>query len=179
MDTIRSARIALLAIFMSTAGIGNAVAATPEQLAEIQKPVEQVFEAPGHTKEQIYGAAKIWIAETFRSAKAVIEYDNEDEGTIIGNGLMQYPCRGFECLAKSDWKVRFTIRIDTKDDKFRLTFSNVNLVWAASYGSGIATPAHDGPIYSNKDREKIGAALLAFGPQLAGAVEQGKTNDDW
>lgn len=170
--------VSVIAFF--AVSIGAASAATPAQLAEVQKPIEQVFEAPGHTKDEIYNAAKIWIAESFRSAKAVIEYDNKDEGTIIGNGLIPYPCKGaFDCLSKSDWKVRFTVRIDTKDDKFRLTFSNMNLTWPAAYRSGIATPAHDGPIYSKKDRDKIGTALLAFGPQLAASIGQVKTNDDW
>lgn len=101
-----------------------AVAATPAQLAEWQAPVEQVFDATGHAQEEIYRSAKIWIAESFRSAKAVIEYDNEQEGTIIGNGLIQYPCKGaLECLGKPDWKVSFTLRIDTKPDKFRTVFS--------------------------------------------------------
>ena len=170
--------VSVIAFF--AVAIGAASAATPAQLAEVQKPIEQVFEAPGHTKDEIYNAAKIWIAESFRSAKAVIEYDNKDEGTIIGNGLIPYPCKGaFDCLGKPDWKVRFTVRIDTKDDKFRLTFSNMNLTWPAAYRSGIATPAHDGPIYSKKDRDKIGAALLAFGPQLTASIGQAKTNDDW
>jgi len=172
--------IASIITFLGCFVVGTAIAATPVQLAEINKPVEQVFEAPGHTKDEIYNAAKIWIAESFRSAKAVIEYDNKDEGTIIGNGLIPYPCKGaFDCLGKPDWKVRFTVRIDTKDDKFRLTFSNMNLTWPAAYRSGIATPAHDGPISSQKDRDKIGTALLAFGPQLAASIGKAKTNDDW
>ncbi|MFL9585078.1 DUF4468 domain-containing protein [Stenotrophomonas sp. AB1(2024)] len=170
--------VSIIAFFAVATGAANA--ATPAQLAEVQKPVEQVFEVPGYNKAQIYDAAKVWIAENFRSAKAVMEYENKDEGTLIGNGLIAYPCKGaFECMGKPDWKVRFTLRIDTKDDKFRLTFSNINLTWPAAYGSGIATPAHDGPIHSKKDREKISAALLLFGPGIQAALGKAKADDNW
>ena len=155
------------------------LAAKPDERAEALKPIEKIFEAPGHTKDEIYVASKIWIAESFRSAKAVIEYDNKDEGTIIGNGIIPYPCKGFECLAKSDWKVRFTIRIDVKDDKFRLTFSNLNLTWPPSYNGGIVVAGHDGPIYREKDRDKVSVALFDLGPQLAATIGQAKAKDDW
>jgi len=158
-----------------------ALAASPAKLAELNQPIEQVFEAPGYEKSQIYDAAKVWIAENFRSAKAVMEYDNKEEGTLIGNGLIAYPCKGaFDCLAKPDWKVRFTMRVDTKDGRFRLTFSNVGLVWPAAVHNGVVSRANDGsPLNSQKDRDKISAALLDFGPQIQAALGKEKADDNW
>lgn len=72
---------------------GSALAASPAKLAELNQPIEQVFDTPGYDKAQIYDAAKVWIAENFRSAKAVMEYDNKEEGTLIGNGLIPYPSK--------------------------------------------------------------------------------------
>ncbi|WP_162433356.1 DUF4468 domain-containing protein [Pseudoxanthomonas koreensis] len=167
--------------FLVTITAGVAFAATPAQLAEINKPVEQVFEAPGFTRAQIYDSAKVWIAENFRSAKAVMEYENKDEGTLIGNGLIPYPCKSaFECLGKPDWKVRFTMKVETKDEKFRLTFSNIGLVWPAAVHNGVVSRANDGsPLNSQKDREKISAALVAFGPQIQATLGKAKADDNW
>lgn len=161
-------------------GMTLAESATPQELADINAPVEQVFDAPGYSKDQLFNASRIWIAQNFRSGKAVVEYESKEEGTIVGNGTIAYPCKGgFDCMSKPDWRVRFTMRVDIKDGKFRLTFSNMNLTWPASYNSGIAIAAHDGPLYSKKDREKVTAALLAFGPKLQLSLGQAKTNDDW
>lgn len=145
-----------------------------------EQSFEKVFEAPGHARDEIFTSSKIWVAENFRSSKAVLEYESREEGVLIGNGIIDFPCKGaFDCLAKSDWKVRFTMRIDMKDDKFRLTFSNVNLTWPATYRSGISSPAYDGPVNSKKDREKIRVALLALGPRLQAAMSSAGANDDW
>lgn len=169
----------VIAFFALAAGAASA--ATPAQLAEINKPVEQVFEAPGYDKAQIYGSTKVWIAENFRSAKAVMEYENKEEGTLIGNGVIPYPCKGFlDCLGKPEWKVRFTMRVDTKDEKFRVTFSNINLIWPGAVYNGVYTRANDGsPLNSLKDREKISAALLEFGPQIQAALGKAKADDNW
>lgn len=142
---------------------------------------EKVFETPGHTRDQIFTSSKIWVAENFKSAKAVIEYESKEEGTLIGNGLIPFPCKGaFDCLGKGQWKVRFTMRVDMKDDKFRLTFSNIGLVWPAAVYNGVVSPANDGgPVHSQKDRDKIQAALLMFGPQLQAAMTTTSGKDDW
>ncbi|WP_213604899.1 DUF4468 domain-containing protein [Pseudoxanthomonas japonensis] len=160
---------------------GSALAASPAKLAELNQSIEQVFDTPGYDKAQIYDAAKVWIAENFRSAKAVMEYDNKEEGTLIGNGLIPYPCKGaFDCLAKPDWKVRFTMRVDTKDGRFRLTFSNIGLVWPAAVYNGVASRANDGsPLNSQKDRDKISVALLDFGPQIQAALGKAKSDENW
>ena len=147
---------------------------------EPNQPFEKVFEVPGHTRDQIFTSTKIWVAENFRSSKAVVEYESKEEGTLIGNGIIPYPCSGaFDCLGKPDWKVRFTMRVDMKDDKFRLTFSNVNLTWPPAFRSGISTAAYDGPIHRQKDRDKVQAALLALGPQLQAAMTTAVKNDNW
>ena len=75
-----------------------------QPVAETDRTFERVVEAPGYSKDQIYNSTKIWVAENFRSAKSVIELDSKEDGIIIGNGVIQYPCSGMECMANSDWK---------------------------------------------------------------------------
>ena len=138
-----------------------------QQVTNEDRTFERVFEAPGYSKEQIFNGTKIWIAENFKSSKAVLEYENKETGTIIGNGIIPYPCKGLECIGKAEWKVPFTMRVDIKDEKFRLTFSNLHLSWPPSYNRTYgAQPGHDGPVGTKGDLDKIKPELLYFGNQL-------------
>lgn len=93
-------------------------------------------------KEAIFNGMKIWIAENFKSAKAVIEYENKDQSTLIGNGMISYPCDGMSCIGKTGWNIGFTMRADIKENRFKLTFNNLIISWPESqYAS-----AYEGPI---------------------------------
>jgi hypothetical protein len=149
-------------------------------ITEEERTIVQVYEAPGFTKDQLFTAARMWIAQNFKSAKAVIEYESKDEGAIIGNGSMAYPCGGgFKCLLTSEWRVPFTMKVETKDEKIRLTFTNIHLAWPASFRSGISSPAHDDLVYQRKDLDAIRPELLKFGDQIVGSVGQLKADDNW
>jgi hypothetical protein len=103
-----------------------------QQARESDLTITRVIQAPGYTQAQIYASTKIWIAQNFNSAKAVIELDDKDRGQIIGNGILPYPCSAMDCLAKGDWKVHVTIRVDMKDQRFKITFDNLRISWPAS-----------------------------------------------
>ena len=134
----------------------------------------------GASKEQIFNVTKIWIAETFRSAKAVIEYEDKVEGTIIGNGMIPYPCTGLACMSKASWKVPFTMRVDIKDQKFKLTFSNIRLSWGASYNSVVGVQsAHDGPVSLQGDMDAIKPKLLVLGSEIVDAIQKNSKTKDW
>ena len=151
-----------------------------QQITEADRTFERIVQVPGHKKDNIYDFTKIWIAENFRSAKAVIEYENKDAGTIIGNGAIKYPCKGMECVAKNDWKVLFTMRVDTKDEKFRLTFSNLKLTWPPSYNSTFgAQRGHEGPVSTKADLDTIKPVLLKFGDEIRSHMEKGATKNNW
>ena len=150
-----------------------------QPIAEADKNFERVVEVPGYSKDQIYVATKIWIAENFKSAKSVIELDSKDDGIIIGNGIISYPCSGMDCMTKSDWKVPFTIRVDIKDQKFKLAFSNIRLSWPASYRSGITSPAYDGPVNTQGDINEIKPALLKFGDEMLTSINSNKSKSSW
>ena len=180
----RSARTqilrALVVAALLIASPGFAEAKRPMPLTEDEQVVVQVYEAPGFTKDQLFAASRIWIAENFKSAKAVIEYENKDEGTIIGNGNMLYPCGGaFSCMIKSDWRVPFTMKVETKDGKIRLTFTKIHLAWPAHYSAGITTPASDIPVRQREDMDKIKPELLKFGAEIVASVGKQKADENW
>ncbi len=95
---------------------------TKQPMSEISK----VIEVPNKSKDQIFENSKIWVAQSFRSANNVIQYQDKSTGSIIGKGNIQYPCEGFtDCGAFGADRVNFTIKIDTKDAKARVVISDI------------------------------------------------------
>lgn len=155
-------------------------AATAADLTEEQRTIVQVFEAPAADKAAVFRAGRQWIAENFRSAKAVIEYESADDGTIIGKGFIPYPCAsGWECVAKPDWTVPFTLRFEAKDHRFRLTFSDLRIQWPAKFANGVTQPAGDIAVRKQKDLDKIKEKLIEAGPGIQAMVGKAKPTDDW
>lgn len=155
-------------------------AATAADLTEEQRTIMQVFEAPAADKAAVFRAGRQWIAENFRSAKAVIEYESADDGTIIGKGFIPYPCAsGWECVAKPDWTVPFTLRFEAKDHRFRLTFSDLRIQWPAKFANGVTQPAGDIAVRKQKDLDKIKEKLIEAGPGIQAMVGKAKPTDDW
>lgn len=162
----------LAAVFAAL--ISGCVAMAPATDAD--RTFEAVHATPGLSQDQIYNGTRQWIAQNFRSAKAVIEYDNKEEGTIIGNGSMPFPCNGIGCLAKSDWTVSFTMRMDTKAERFKLSYSNLSLSWPAKHG---VKAAYNGDIPTKGDVEIVRARLLLLGNDLATSLQTEPKGGDW
>jgi hypothetical protein len=142
------------------------------EVADKGTVIESVTEMPGYGKEQIYTGTKTWIAETFQSAKAVIENDDKDAGTIIGNASVEFPCVGniFSCAGKSDKRLQFTLRVDMKDQKFKVTLSNMTSFYPT--GENMALWKHD-------IDEAARPALAKLGEQLKATIEKEKSSSNW
>lgn len=154
--------------------------AGPQLVPEGERNFGRIVDAPGYSKEQIFNNTKIWIAENFRSAKAVLEYENKDDGVIIGNSNIPYPCSGFDCLGRGDWRIPFTMRVDIKDQKFRLTFSNLRLTWPPSYSRSFGTqPGVDRPLVTEKEYKLVKPILLKIGDRLLASFNKEKGSDKW
>ena len=149
-------------------------------IPESERTFQQVVEAPGFTKNQIYSQVKIWIAENFKSAKSVIEHDDSEAGTLIGNGTIDYPCKGIDYISKGNWKVHFTMRVDVKEGKFRQTFSNLILSMPSSYSSTFGyQKGTKVPVSQQGDIDRIKPRLLGFGHEIAISLTISKTKEDW
>lgn len=167
-----SAFIVLLISLVGCAGM--------EQASESELTIQGVVKVSGFTKDQIYNQVKIYIAENFKSAKAVIEHDDKESGTLIGNGIINYPCGGLDCVGKGDWKVHFTMRVDTKDEKFRATFSNLILSWPSSYNSTFGyQKGKEVPVWQKGDVQKIRPELLKIAAKIKESIVNSKTKEKW
>ena len=168
----------LLLILLIVASVTGCANLAP--VADKDRTFDIVVEISGIPKDQIFNSTKAWIAENFHSAKAVIEYENKEEGALIGNGIVPYPCRGIDCIAKSDWTVPFTMRVDMKEQRFRLTFSNIGLSIPPSYNSTFgAMRGHDGPIGMQSDLDAVKPKLLAFGDEIAKSIRNNIASKNW
>lgn len=88
----------------------------------IQLPIESVVQLAGKSQKEIYLSSKRWIAESFSSAKAVTQLDSPESGEILLKGYMQDgPIGGLGLPVPVD----FTLLIEMKDGKARLTFSDI------------------------------------------------------
>lgn len=160
-----------LLIFVLTGCVG----AMPAQKADMS--YQKVVELPNQSKDQIYEKSKQWIASTFKSAKAVIEYENKLDGTIIGNGSIDRPATSINPMASG--QVRFLMREDIKEGKVRLTFENLVVYAAPSYNSMLGvTPGGEYPLLEADVipvREKFDAISADLAKYILGSAKA----DNW
>lgn len=77
-------------------------------------------------KDELYNRAKRWIADSFNSAKDVIQLDNKENGEII--------CKGFftttwhiSSLFSQEVNVWHTLKIQLKDNRTKVDLYNIRL----------------------------------------------------
>jgi len=72
----------------------------------------RVFDAPNTPKSELYARAKIWTAIAFRSAKNVIQLDDDQKTSLIIKGVQE-----------GENNLWFTIQFTIKDNRFRVIIS--------------------------------------------------------
>ncbi len=131
---------------------------------DANKPIEFVLDAPGKTQAQLFSSTKSWIAETFVSAKAVIDDADKDSGRIIAKGRIKHPCdKGVGCLMGAS--IGFVMRIDTKDGKIRTTYTSLTKILPATYGAG-GSPESETAIWAAGDLVDAKTALKDLSDSL-------------
>ena len=75
------------------------------------------------SKDQLYILAKMYFAETFKSANDVIQLDDKENGVILGKGITNFMVKSgkynFNC------KMSFTMKVSIKDNKCKLEVYNI------------------------------------------------------
>jgi hypothetical protein len=108
----------LIIVFISMGIYANA----QENLA-----FSKVIKTDSVGKYMIYTTIMDWFATVYGSSKEVIKMSDKDAGVIIGKGLFDYSHRGkgfgWSCF---DGTIKYTIRIDIKDNRYKVTLSDFN-----------------------------------------------------
>lgn len=170
-------KILVLGLVMGLVGCATMPTPTDKKMNDLV----EVIEVPNKTKDQIFEGSKIWIAQSFKSANNVIQYADEDSGSIIGKGNIQYPCDGFiDCGAFGNDKVNFTIKIDSKDNKARVSISDItrtNLTYVqGGYNTNMGKEV---PVKLVEHQQKIEVKLKNVIDQYRSAITSSSLNDNW
>jgi hypothetical protein len=83
---------------------------------------QQVIEAPGKTKTQLYVALNYWVTATFKDKQAITLNDKE-AGCIIVTSTILDIARHIGTINKYSVSITPVIRLDIKDGKVRVTYT--------------------------------------------------------
>lgn len=97
----------------------------------------RIFDVPNQKKDQLFEKSKIWIAKTFKSAKSVIEYENKENGNIIGNGAIRVFVNG----GITPVDITFTMEEDIKDGRVRVKTTNMRQAQGYAFYEKYKEPA--------------------------------------
>ncbi len=100
---------------------------TPESLgltpiSKDQLETSTIVEIKDSTQAELYERARQFVADSFKSAQAVIQYESKEQGRIIGKGVVG----GYQEAGIGSYYIQynFSFTIDIKNGKARLTTSN-------------------------------------------------------
>lgn len=138
----------------------------PAKAQDMPLTVTSIHEVKGATKQALCGAARDWMALSFKDSKAVVRVYDEERGKVIGKGNMQVPGWG-----ASVFTVEFTMNIDCKDDRLRAIYSDYMMAY-----QGNSYPLKDDSL--NKLPAKSAELTRGFDAEL-GKQLKGAQGADW
>ena len=103
---------------------------------------QQVIEAPGKTKQQLYVALNYWATATFKDNNAITLNDKE-AGCIIISSTLKDIAEHVGTLNRYAISITPVIRLDIKDAKVRVTFTVQNYDVLADASGGWLSPTDD------------------------------------
>jgi hypothetical protein len=145
--------------------------------------LENIYTIENLTKDQIYDGTRQWFAIAFNSANAVIQYEDKKAGTIIGKASTKYTCAAIaDCLlGTTNDKLEFTIRVDTKDNRVRVAYSDLVYFIPAHTSGGTYFNDSRRPISPDSDAARMNVPKLdkAVQDMVNKIATQQKVNADW
>ena len=115
---------------------------------------QEVVEAPGKTKEQLYVAMNYWATATFKDKQA-ITLNDKDAGCIIISSTIKDIVNHTGTINSYSVSITPIIRIDIKDEKIRVTYTvqNYDILKDIS-GGWISLTETDDKTYGDSKRKK-------------------------
>ena len=113
---------------------------------------QQVIEAPGKNKQQLYIALNYWATATFKDKQA-ITLDDKDAGCIIISSTLKNIAEHMGTLNSYSVSITPVIRLDIKDGKVRVTFTVQNYDVMADVSGGWLSPVDSKKTYGDSKRK--------------------------
>jgi len=120
----------------------------------------ELIDTVNASKNELYIKAAEWLANSFKSAKSVIEMQDKEAGKIVGKGTNDYISESlFNTITHH---INFTFTIDVRDSKYRIRITNFvddgysyqHPQFGNSYGMGNLNRAVKPTGYHKQDWEK-------------------------
>ncbi len=111
---------------------------------------QQIIEAPGKTKEQLYVALNYWATSTFQDRNAITLNDKE-AGCIIISSTFKNIVEHMGTLSKYSVSITPVIRLDIKEGRVRITYTVQSYDILNDVSGGWLSP-------TDKDRRTYGDA---------------------
>ncbi len=73
---------------------------------------------------QLFINAKSWFAENYKNSQNVIQFEDKEEGKIIGKGSFKYNSNVFVYSNGTKGNISYTITIYVKDGRYKYEISN-------------------------------------------------------
>ena len=151
------------------------------------------------SSKELYIRARTWFAETYRSAKDVIQMDDKESGILVGKGNFKYTSSVFMGSEGTKGWVRYTITISVKDGRYKYEITNFNhegnpLNSGGDFSFGLLTTSEECPYkvgsMSSKGwrdkvwkdiKQKLGSYAESIITALKNAMTKAitKSGDDW
>ena len=77
-----------------------------------------VVDVHGLEKTVTYNSSRQWFSENFVTGESVVNYENANLGTIIGNGVSDV---GTDPLGLISYGIHYSLRVDAKEGKLKVT----------------------------------------------------------
>ena len=166
---------AVIAAISITTGCSTMEQMKNPPMTEYQK----IVELPNTSQNDVYEGARQWFAKSFRDSNSVLKYQDKETGVIIGKGNTKLPCSGFNCLG-SPRDLQFTVKVDSKPNRARVTFSDLVAYTPAQYISGVYNPATTTPLYFDADKASAQKIFDETVSQFSSDVKfTSVDNDNW
>lgn len=147
---------------------------------------QEVVALDSLSKEAIYNRAKRMFVTLFKDSRNVLELDDKESGSLIGNGNTDVYYHTGYLNVNAHATFWFTIEIDIKDGRYRLTLNNFENEFAATQYTSrdrssleVMFPANEEP---NKFSKNLKAADLMEIDSLMRRIKKmmaEKPSKDW
>ena len=145
-------RIAFWFIVIMVSSCATLVVSDPD----IRK-VQVIVDLPKMKKNEIFSKTMEWMAKTYVSSKEVIQLSDQENGKIIGRGMTQ-----FNNTIISSIPCEYSISIDIKDEKIRITCDNYIGLWGEYQNTRQEVIYEDLIIQINNNLELLINKLIIF-----------------
>lgn len=144
----------------------------------------EVVQAPGKTKAELFQSAKVWFADNFRSAKDVINFQDESAGIVSGRGNTSIYMKLMGQVIERT--LYFSIKIEARDERYRYTIEEIEISGMGLEKRPIETEFSREYMFNNKGKPRqISWDWYAqYEPEIIGLETKLKTQiakkaEDW